>query len=192
MQRLLKLFIFTGILLVCISLFTEKASAQNSTFSCTTYHEDGATGRNPIGSLNLDCRDEAWFWNNNDGRNDGVTRSCDQTFNDYINSVCPYGVNPGEPISESGFCGIRNGATAVFSCNPAGNFLDIGLRVKQADGSVARIAIEPIAYQSSPLKIAKNGVIYHVALVNPKDSYATKVVIKLSNGIEKALRIYYP
>lgn len=72
------------------------------------------------------------------------------------------------------------------------SYIDIGLRVNQgttASPDIQRIAIEdPSGFVSSPLKIAKNGIKYNVALVDPSHPLATKVHIRLADGITKALR----
>lgn len=72
------------------------------------------------------------------------------------------------------------------------SFIDIGLRVNQGtlnSPDIQRIAIEnPSGPVSSPLKLAKNGIKYNVALVDPSHPLATKVHIKLADGIIKALR----
>ncbi len=72
------------------------------------------------------------------------------------------------------------------------SFIDIGFRVNQGtltSPDIQRIAIEnPSSPVSSPLKLAKNGIKYNVALVDPSHPLATKVHIKLADGIIKALR----
>lgn len=72
------------------------------------------------------------------------------------------------------------------------SFIDIGLRVNQGTQTVPdiqKIAIEdPSGSVSSPLMIAKGGVKYHVALVDPSDPFATKAHIRLASGVVKALR----
>jgi hypothetical protein len=70
----------------------------------------------------------------------------------------------------------------------AANVIDIGLRVYDGTQPVA-IAAEPTGTLTSPLRIAKNGVIYGVALVNPGDPNDSGVRIQTSSGI-KALRRY--
>jgi len=67
-------------------------------------------------------------------------------------------------------------------------YIDIGLRVY--DGSqVISIACEPEGTLTSPLRIAKDGIIYGVALVDFSDASASKIRIQTSSGI-KALRKY--
>jgi hypothetical protein len=77
----------------------------------------------------------------------------------------------------------------VSSC-----FIDIGLRIKEAGQSVpTAIAIEPVGTNPmSQLRIAKNNIIYGIALVDPGTTYATNALIRLAGGITKALRIYVP
>jgi hypothetical protein len=73
-------------------------------------------------------------------------------------------------------------------------FIDIGLRVNQgtqASPNIQHIAIESITNPPatpSKLRIAKNGTIYNVALVDPTDANATKVLVKLADGSIKAIR----
>lgn len=67
----------------------------------------------------------------------------------------------------------------------APSFQDIGLRVQAPSGTVS-IAAE-IGAPTSPLRIAKNGVIYGIALVDPGDPNDSGVRIQTSSGI-KALR----
>jgi len=63
---------------------------------------------------------------------------------------------------------------------------DIGLRLY--DGTeIMSIACEPEGILTSPLRIAKDGVIYGVVLVAPSDPKASKVMIETSSGI-KAIR----
>lgn len=175
-----------------ISLFkSENTFAQASSFVCVTYHEDGShSPGNPIGALYLDCDVNGWYWPNSSSsiRNDGSTLNCRQTYNQYKTNSCPGGV--ASEVEESGFCGVANGAQASFSCAGIINssFIDIGLRIKQADGTIAHIAIEPTTSQTSPLKIAKNGVKYTIALVPVNDVNATKAHVNTTNGI-KAMRI---
>ncbi len=101
----------------------------------------------------------------------------------YCNSECVNyyggvaGNNPG-----------NNGSITVQKTTVISTFIDIGLRIKQSDG-VKIIAIEPSTSASSPLKIAKNGMIYSIALVDPNTADASKIIIKTATG-PKALRIY--
>lgn len=170
------------------SIVSRDTFAQVGSFSCYTGHEDGGhSPGNPIGLLYLDCDVDGWYWPNVSIRNDGVPMNCRQTYNEYKTIKCPGGYV--EIHEDNGFCGIANGAQSSFSCAaPTTNFIDIGLRVKQADGTVAHIAIEPTTAQTSPLKIAKNGVKYTVALVPINDVNATKAHVNTSAGI-KAMRI---
>jgi hypothetical protein len=64
--------------------------------------------------------------------------------------------------------------------------IDIGLRVY--DGTeIVTIACEPEGTLTSPLRIAKNGVLYGIVLVEPSDPAASKLKIQTSSGT-KALR----
>ena len=64
--------------------------------------------------------------------------------------------------------------------------IDIGLRLY--DGTeIVRIACEPEGTLTSPLRIAKNGLVYGIILVEPSDPAASKLRIQTSSGI-KALR----
>lgn len=64
-------------------------------------------------------------------------------------------------------------------------YQDIGLRVFDGTQTVA-IAVE-LGTLTSPLRITKDGVIYGIALVDPSDSHASKLRVKITSGI-KALR----
>lgn len=79
----------------------------------------------------------------------------------------------------------------VFNFTAVGpSFIDIGLRVKE-QGIVAPtpIAIESVGTTPmSPLRIARQGVVYGVALVAVSDSNASQARVKLSDGSIKALR----
>jgi len=66
------------------------------------------------------------------------------------------------------------------------DYMDIGLRVFNGT-EVVSIAAEPEGTLTSPLRIAKNGVIYGIALVDPGDPNDSGVRIQTSSGI-KALR----
>lgn len=72
------------------------------------------------------------------------------------------------------------------------SFIDIGLKVNQGTLSSPDIQVAAIENPSdpvvSPLRIAKNGTKYRVALVDVSDPLALKVHIRLPNGITKALR----
>lgn len=67
-------------------------------------------------------------------------------------------------------------------------YQDIGLRVYNGSETIA-IAAEPTGTLTSPLRIAKNGVIYGIVLVDPGDTNDSGVRIQTSSGI-KALRKY--
>jgi len=67
-------------------------------------------------------------------------------------------------------------------------YQDIGLRVYNGSETIA-IAAEPTGILTSPLRIAKNGVIYGIVLVDPGDPNDSGVRIQTSSGI-KALRKY--
>jgi hypothetical protein len=80
------------------------------------------------------------------------------------------------------------------SSDTAGDFIDIGLRVNQGTSlhpSIQKIAIEsPAGNPTSSLVIVKNNKKYHVALVDPSDQYATKLIINTGSAGQKALRKY--
>ncbi len=63
---------------------------------------------------------------------------------------------------------------------------DIGLRYYDGH-NIVKIAAEPKGTLNSPLRIAKNGDIYGIMLVDPDDPCASGIRIKTSSGI-KALR----
>lgn len=67
-------------------------------------------------------------------------------------------------------------------------YIDIGLRVYDGTAIVS-IACEPAWALTSPLRIAKNGVIYGIVLVDPSDQHASKIKVKTDSGV-KALRKY--
>jgi cysteine-rich repeat protein len=67
--------------------------------------------------------------------------------------------------------------------------IDIGLKIP-IDGEVIPIAIEPPGVES-PLRIAKNGTVYRISLVDPSHSDATAIRIMTPDGI-KALRRFNP
>lgn len=77
---------------------------------------------------------------------------------------------------------------AAFEAIPPLEYIDIGLRVFDGE-EIIRIACEPEGTLTSPLRIAKNGVIYGVVLVDPSDPHASKIKVKTKSGI-KALRKY--
>ncbi len=67
-------------------------------------------------------------------------------------------------------------------------YIDIGLRVYDGTAIVS-IACEPAGTLTSPLRIAKNGVIYGIVLVDPSDQHASRIKVKTGSGV-KALRKY--
>ena len=69
-------------------------------------------------------------------------------------------------------------------------FQDIGLRVYNGT-EIVYIAAEPAGTLTSRLRIAKNGVIYGIVLVEPGDANDSGLRIQTSSGI-KALRKYVP
>ena len=71
----------------------------------------------------------------------------------------------------------------------AANCVDIGLYVRE-NGSLAKICAENIGETTSPLRIAKSGIKYGVALVDPSDPNASKARIRIPGGITKALKKY--
>jgi len=99
--------------------------------------------------------------------------------------------------AENGLGGYGGDGLVVITDVSSSNYIDIGLRIQQGTQAVPDIkhlAIEdPGSSPTSPLKIVKNGTsygtnIFHVALVDPTDSNATKIHIKLADGSIKALR----
>jgi len=89
-------------------------------------------------------------------------------------SGCLSGINPIAQLNELKAWGFPNPT-----------YQDIGLRVKTPSGVVS-IAAE-IGAPTSPLRIAKGGVVYGVALVNPGDPNDSGIRIRVSGAI-KALR----
>lgn len=74
----------------------------------------------------------------------------------------------------------------IFSSNSVLAYQDIGLRV--FDGTkIVSITVEDTGTLTSPLRIAKNGTIYGIILVDPSDPCASKIRIQTSLGT-KALR----
>ncbi len=181
--------------IVLTPLISKDTFAQTGTYSCYTQNDDGGSTQNTYRILNLDCGDgvttTSWYWNNGSNlrQPDNIMMNCSDTFSAYVASLCPGGaVENVDTLFCSDHANYFN-ANAFFSCNaPTTNYIDIGLRIKQADGTVAHIAIEPTTAQTSPLKIAKNGVKYTVALVPINDVNATKARVNTPTGI-KALRI---
>lgn len=68
------------------------------------------------------------------------------------------------------------------------NYVDIGLRAYDGTG-ITKIACEPVGTLTSPLRMAKNGIVYGIVLVPVTDANASKIRIQTSSGIE-ALRKY--
>nr|MBP8302658.1 hypothetical protein [Phycisphaerae bacterium] len=68
------------------------------------------------------------------------------------------------------------------------DYVDIGLRVYDGQDTV-RIACEPAGTLTSPLRIAKHGTVYGIALVDPSDSSASAIRVATRSGV-KALRRY--
>ncbi|MBN2138344.1 MAG: hypothetical protein JW720_11100 [Sedimentisphaerales bacterium] len=67
-------------------------------------------------------------------------------------------------------------------------YIDIGLRIY--DGTeIISIACEPEGTLTSPLRIAKDGVIYGVVLVPPSDPTASKVMIETSSGVKAIMKL---
>ena len=79
----------------------------------------------------------------------------------------------------------RKGLAGKGYCE--GAYQDIGLRVY--DGSQKIVIAAEIGLPTSPLRIAKNGAIYGIVLVDPSDEFASNVIIQTSSGI-KAMAIY--
>jgi hypothetical protein len=64
---------------------------------------------------------------------------------------------------------------------------DIGLRAY--DGTaIIRIPVEPAGLLTSPLRIAKNGVTYGIALVDPADPRASKLRVQTKSGTKALAR----
>ena len=84
--------------------------------------------------------------------------------------------------------GWAYGAELSFTTGAAiPGFQDIGLRVRNGSGVTVSIAAE-IGVATSPLRIAKDGVVYGIALVNPGDVNDSGVRIQTANDGLKALR----
>jgi subtilisin family serine protease len=77
---------------------------------------------------------------------------------------------------------------AAFEAIPPVAYIDIGLRFYDGTNIVS-IACESEEILTSPLRIAKNGVIYGIVLVDLSDPHASKIKIKTNSGV-KALRKY--
>lgn len=68
------------------------------------------------------------------------------------------------------------------------NYADIGL--KTFDGSsIVKIACEPQGILTSPLRIAKGSITYGIVLVDPSDSYASKLRIKTNSGVKAVAKV---
>src|SRR3989344_588762 len=71
------------------------------------------------------------------------------------------------------------------------SYIDIGLRVNEGTPTnprIVAIAAYPEGNLSSPVRMAKNGKIYALVLVEPNDPNASDVILKLGDGSLKALR----
>jgi hypothetical protein len=79
-----------------------------------------------------------------------------------------------------------SGYSDSYSPALATTYENIGLRIS-AGSQIISIACEPAGTLTSPLKIAKGGMIYGIVLVDPSNSMASKMRIQTSSGI-KALR----
>ncbi|MBI5332552.1 MAG: hypothetical protein HZB65_03195 [Candidatus Aenigmarchaeota archaeon] len=66
------------------------------------------------------------------------------------------------------------------------NYVDIGIRVYDGN-EIVKIAADPIAL--GPFRIAKNGNIYGIGIVDALSPYASRIRIATSSGI-KALRLF--
>jgi hypothetical protein len=101
-------------------------------------------------------------------------------------NVYYYGRNPNPDDPDVNLEGQRSiEFTVIASPYP---YVDKGLRV--FDGTkIVKIALYPQGVLGSPLRIEKDSLIYSVALVEPTDSDATKVRVRVSNST-KALREY--
>lgn len=87
------------------------------------------------------------------------------------------------------FAGVTLYELEAFGPPPAPAYQDIGLRVFDGNETIV-IAAEPTGTLTSPLRIAKNGTIYGIALVDPEDPNDSGVRIQTSSGVIKALRKY--
>jgi len=65
---------------------------------------------------------------------------------------------------------------------------DIGFRMKDSTG-VVRIACQLSTAVTSPLRVARNGKIYGIALVDPSDPSATPLRVKTSSGIKAVAKL---
>lgn len=90
------------------------------------------------------------------------------------------------PASQSLY--LNNNSSIIFYGDYAIGSMDIGLRL--FDGSqTIKIAIEPTGTLTSPLRIAKNGIVYGIALVDISDPRASKMRVKTSSGIKAIMKI---
>ena len=79
-------------------------------------------------------------------------------------------------------------SSGVCSPPPAPAYRDIGLRLSDGIQTI-KIAIEPLGTLTSPLRIAKGGIVYGIVLVDTTDANASKMRVRTSSGI-KAMRKY--
>lgn len=133
----------------------------------------GGSAANGIVALNTS--DGSYLWNKNfstplDARNIFITVDTSALY-------LAYGDAGGAPGS---FWSVSQ----IADSGVGGSFIDIGLRVKESSGTVS-IAAESVA--TSPLRIAKGGTVYGIALVPTTDANASHTYIKLGNAL-KALR----
>lgn len=77
----------------------------------------------------------------------------------------------------------------VFAQEPPAE-VDIGLRIWDGGAEPTKFACEPEGTLASPLRIAKNGTIYGIVLVDPSDPRASKTRILTKSGV-KSLAIWY-
>jgi len=86
-------------------------------------------------------------------------------------------------------CGVFQGVFGPITANIiVSTDIDIGLRVFNGTEIVA-IAAEP-GIPTSPLRIAKNGTIYGIILVNPGDLNDSGVRIETSSGIKSLKKLF--
>ncbi len=81
----------------------------------------------------------------------------------------------------------RNGAWTARLSPPEPPYIDIGLRIFDGTSNVA-IACEP-GTPTSRLRIAEDGTVYGIVLVDPSDPSASRIRIQTPDGV-KALREY--
>jgi hypothetical protein len=113
--------------------------------------------------------------------------------NEYDKNKAMYGIAYGGAIKRSLHTDDIDGIRWIYPSStppppPPPAYVDIGLRVY--DGTeIISIACEPQGTLTSPLRIARNGVIYGIVLVPTDDPSATGIKINTSSGI-KAIRKY--